>query len=243
MDDRATADSPDSVPGGADVGDGAVVLLVRHGETPTTGSVLPGRAPGLHLSPSGEAQARRTADRIAALGRVDAVHSSPLERTSETAAVIARTCRSRMVVNDELTECDFGDWTGAELRELRQRREWVAVQRNPSAFRFPGGESFTDIQARATKAVAEIVDRHPGGMVVVVTHADVIKTVVAAALGVPLDLFQRIVVAPCSVTAVRYTLSGPTVLTVNDTGADFAAMFAASDGRDAEDAERSRRHE
>ncbi len=194
------------------------VLLVRHGETPTTGSVLPGRTPGLHLAPAGEAQARRAAERISALGKIAAVYSSPMERTLETASVIARACRLRVRWCAGLTECDFGEWTGRELKHLREREEWKAVQRNPSGFRFPGGESFAEMQARATGAVADIVRRHPGEAVVAVSHADVIKSVVAAAVGTPLDLFQRIMVSLCSISVIAYRPEGPVVLAVNTAG-------------------------
>ena len=211
----------------SETGAAAIVLFVRHGRTHTTGSVLPGRAPGLHLSSVGEAQARRIAERIATLAQVTAVYSSPMERTLETAEVIARACRLSVVEDHELTECDFGRWTGLELDDLRQREEWVVVQRNPSAFRFPDGESFTEIQARSTNAVTGIAARHPGACAVVVSHADVIKTVVASAMGVPLDLFQRIVISPCSVTVIRYALDGPSVFAVNSAGSNLAELITA----------------
>ena len=202
----------------------AVVLFVRHGQTPTTGSVLPGRAPGLHLSPEGVEQARRAAERLAALDRVTAVYASPLERTVETAAPIARACRLRVRRSPGLIECDFGRWTGRKLQHLRRRKEWTTVQRHPSGFRFPGGESFAEMQARALDAVAAICARHAGETVVAVSHADVIKAVAAAAAGTPLDLFQRIVISPCSVTAIAYYPNGPVVLTVNSTGDDLSSL-------------------
>ena len=199
----------------------AVVLFVRHGQTPTTGSVLPGRAPGLHLSPEGEEQARRVGERLAALGRVKAVYASPMERTTETAGPIARACKLRVRRSPGLVECDFGRWTGRKLQSLRRRKEWTTVQRHPSGFRFPGGESFAEMQARALDAVAGICARHPGETVVAVSHADVIKAVTAAAAGTPLDLFQRIVISPCSVTAIAYHPAGPILLTVNNAGDDL----------------------
>ncbi len=203
----------------------AVVLLVRHGLTPTTGAVLPGRAPGLHLSPEGRAQAEGVAERIAALGRVSAVYASPMERTIETAAPIARACGLRTRKHPGLIECDFGRWTGRKLAHLRRRKEWVTVQRHASGFRFPGGEAFAEMQARALDAVAALAARHRGHTVVAVSHADVIKAVVAAAAGTPLDLFQRIVVSPCSVSAIAYAAGGPVVLTVNNTGNDLGAAI------------------
>jgi probable phosphomutase (TIGR03848 family) len=199
-----------------------LVLLVRHGQTPTTGKVLPGRAPGLHLSDTGRQQAEAVAGRILALQgpkrKVAAVYASPLERTRETAAPIAAALGLRVQRQKGLLECDFGDWTGAELKVLVKRPEWGTVQRHPSGFRFPGGESFTEMQARMVGAVDILRAAHPGQTVVAVSHADPIKAVVAHALGTHLDLFQRIVVSPCSVSAVLYGAEGPVVLAVNSTG-------------------------
>jgi probable phosphomutase (TIGR03848 family) len=192
-----------------------LVLLVRHGTTPTTGQVLPGRAPGLHLADSGRAQADAVAQRIAALARVDAVYASPLERARETAAPIAKARGLKVQINRGLLECDFGDWTGAQLKDLMKLPEWSTVQRYPSGFRFPGGESFTEMQQRIVGAVAGLVETHRGGVVVAVSHADPIKALVAHAMGSHLDLFQRIVISTCSVTAIAYGSHGPAVLTVN----------------------------
>lgn len=198
-----------------------VVLLVRHARTPTTGTTLPGRAPGLHLAERGHEEARAVAARLAPLPRLAAVYSSPLERAQETALPIARACRLEVTAEPGLLECDVGEWTGAALKDLRRRPEWRAIQRYPSGFRFPGGESFTEMQARVTATLARLVAAHPGRTVVAVSHADPIKTAVAHALGTHLDLFQRIVISPASVTAIAYGSGGPTVLTVNATGGDL----------------------
>lgn len=241
-----------------------LVLLVRHGTTPTTGQVLPGRAPGLHLADKGRAQAATVAERLAgwstaarvdgrdgrvaggrgevagrdsqaagpdgrvagragkaappaAGGRIKAVYASPLERTRETAAPIARAIGLKVQTHRGLIECDFGEWTGAELKKLMKLPEWSTVQRYPSGFHFPGGESFTAMQARMVAAIAELCRRHPNEAVVAVSHADPIKAAVSAALGSHLDLFQRVVISPCSVTAISYGPLGPTVLAVNST--------------------------
>lgn len=201
-----------------------LVLLVRHGQTPTTGTTLPGRARGLHLAEAGLAQADLAASRIAGLARVDAVYSSPMERTRETAAPIARARKLRVRTERDLLECDFGQWTGAELKALRKLPEWQTVQRYPSGFRFPGGESFPEMQGRMVNAVDRLVERHRGGAVVAVSHADPIKALVAHALGTHLDLFQRVVVSPCSITAISYSPAGPIVLSVNSTGDDLARL-------------------
>ena len=126
-----------------------LVLFVRHGQTPTTGKVLPGRASGLHLSDAGRQQAERAAERLKALKNVDAVYASPLERARETAAPIASALGLRTSIDKGLLECDFGDWTGAELKKLMKRPEWSTVQRAPSTFRFPNGESFTEMPTRS----------------------------------------------------------------------------------------------
>ena len=199
------------------------VLFVRHGQTPTTGAVLPGRAKGLHLADAGKAQAEAVAERLKALKTIDAIYASPLERTRETAAPIAKARGLKVVADKGLLECDFGDWTGARLRSLYKKPEWRTVQRNPSGFRFPGGESFTEMQTRITGAIDTLRAQHPGQTVVAVSHADPIKAAVAHALGTHLDLFQRIVVSPCSVSAILYAPDGPIVLAVNSTG-DLTAL-------------------
>ena len=199
-------------------------LLVRHGLTPTTGKVLPGRAAGLHLADAGQAQARDAAERIAALSRVDAVYASPLERARETAAPIAKAKGLRVRIDKGLLECDFGDWTGEELKKLMKLPEWGTVIRAPSTFRFPGGESFNEMQVRIVSAIDRLRAVHKGGVVVCVSHADPIKAAVAHAMGTHIDLFQRIVISPCSVTAIAYSPGGPVVLTVNSTGGSLAEL-------------------
>lgn len=200
------------------------MLLVRHGATPSTGTTLPGRAPGLHLSDAGKAEAERAAARIATLKEVAAVYASPLERARETAAPIARARGLRVRTERGLLECDFGDWTGGDLATLRKAPEWQTVQRYPSGFRFPGGESFAEMQQRMSATVQALVCRHPGETVVAVSHADPIKAAVADALGTHLDLFQRIVISTCSITPILFTATGPTVLAVNSTGDDLSTL-------------------
>ena len=200
------------------------VLFVRHGQTPTTGSVLPGRAKGLHLADKGKEQAAAAAARIAAGPKVTAVYASPLERTKETAAPIARQLGLPVKAEKGLLECDFGDWTGRELKQLMKLPEWATVQRYPSGFRFPNGESFSEMQTRISDTVARLSQQHRGETIVCVSHADPIKAAVAAALGTHLDLFQRIVISPCSITAVTYGVAGPVVLTVNSVSGELAAL-------------------
>ena len=199
-----------------------LVLFVRHAVTATTGKVLPGRAPGLQLSAEGERQADAVAKRIAGVAGVKAVYASPLERARQTATPIAAACALRVITDAGLLECDFGEWTGAKLKALARRPEWSIVQRHPSGFRFPGGESFVEMQARVTTAVQRLVARHPGETIVAVSHADPIKAAVATALGAHLDLFQRVSIATASVTAVSFHSHGPVVLTLNSVDGDLA---------------------
>jgi probable phosphoglycerate mutase len=200
-----------------------IVLHVRHGQTATTGHVLPGRAPGLHLSDDGRRQADAAARRIATLKRVAAIYASPLERARETAMPIARARGLALRIERGLLELDVGSWTGSRLDRVSKRPEWSTVQRYPSGFRFPDGESFVEMQARVTDTLAELVERHRGGVVVAVSHADPIKAALAQALGMHLDLFQRLAVAPGSITTIAYGAVGPTVLGMNSLGDGVAA--------------------
>jgi len=154
-------------------------------------------------------------------------YASPLERTRETAAPIAKRRHLRVRIDKGLLEADFGDWTGQELKTLMKLPQWSTVQRYPSGFRFPGGESFTEMQSRMVATVERLCAAHPGGVVVAVSHADPIKALVAHAMGTHLDLFQRIVISTCSVTAIAYGAGGPVVLTVNSTGGSLAELRAS----------------
>ena len=195
------------------------ILLVRHGVTGTTGKVLPGRAPGLHLSSQGVAQAQRVAERLAELETAPhALYVSPLERTRETAAPIAAALHVHTKTDRGLLECDFGDWTGKTLASLRKKPEWRAVQHSPSTFRFPAGESFTEMQLRIWTTLERLASAHRGETIVIVSHADPIKAAVTYAQGVPLDLFQRTVISTCSISALILTGATPLVLSVNNTG-------------------------
>jgi len=203
------------------------ILLVRHGQTPTTGKVLPGRAKGLHLADEGRKQAEIAAERISELKKIDAVYSSPLERAKETAAPISKALGLKTQIDRGLFECDFGDWTGKELSKLNKLPEWKTVQSAPSTFRFPNGESFTEMQTRMVSALDRLRLKHPGGTIVCVSHADTIKAAVAHALGTHIDLFQRIVISPASVSALTWHAGGPIVLAVNSTGRPLTELRPA----------------
>ncbi len=213
----------------------STVLLVRHGRTAANSSgVLAGWTPGVALDETGQAQAAALAARLAAVPLAGIV-TSPLQRCHETAVVIAAGRGLEVLLDERLGECHYGDWTGQELKRLAKDPLWKVVQQHPSAARFPGatGESLRAMQLRAVDAVrdgGERLDAQVAGgeaLWVALSHGDVIKAVVADALGMHLDAFQRIVIDPCSVTAVRYTGLRPFVLRMNDTGGDLAALVPA----------------
>lgn len=207
------------------------VLLVRHGLTAMTGPVLAGHTPGVHLDERGQRQAAVLADRLAPVP-LAAVVTSPLERCRDTAAALLASRDGLAAdVDERLVEVRYGDWTGRPLKELAKDPLWKVVQQHPSAVRFPGeaGERLADAQTRAVAAVRDWDARvssvaGPEAAWVACSHGDVIKAVLADALGLHLDLFQRIVVDPCSVSVIRYTETRPFVLRINDTGGDVAAL-------------------
>lgn len=210
----------------------ATVLLVRHGLTAMTGPVLAGHTPGVSLDGRGRAQADALGERLRPVP-LAAVVTSPLDRCVETAgALVAGRDGAPLHVEPRLAEVRYGDWTGRPLKELAREKLWAVVQAHPSAAVFPGpeGEGLAATQARAVGAVREWdarveAESGPDAVWVACSHGDVIKAVLADALGLHLDLFQRIVVDPCSVSAVRYTPVRPFVLRMNDTGGDVAALL------------------
>ena len=194
---------------------GAVILLVRHGATPTTGRVLPGRAPGLHLSDAGVAQAQRAAERLAGSG-LAALYTSPLERAVETAAPTAAAMGLVPVEDPDLLECDFGEWTGEPLGTLARRKEWRTLMAAPATFRFPGGESLAEVQARVVGALERLRSVHAGHVVACFSHADPIRAAITFAMGAPLDSFHRVNVDVGSISVIRFPLdAAPVVLAVN----------------------------
>ncbi|WP_092865036.1 histidine phosphatase family protein [Quadrisphaera sp. DSM 44207] len=218
------------------------LLLVRHGRTAANaGGVLAGRTPGVDLDDAGRAQVAALAQRLAPLP-LAAVVSSPLQRCRATAAAITgaggteEAPRPGVDVEDDLSECDYGSWTGRPLKELTEDPLWPVVQAHPSAVTFPDGESMRTMQSRALDVVrrvdARVAAEHGAHAVwVAVSHGDVIKAVLADALGMHLDAFQRIVVDPASVSVVRYTPLRPFAVRVNDTGGDVSGLLPpAEDG-------------
>jgi broad specificity phosphatase PhoE len=179
--------------------------------------VLPGRAKGLHLADEGASgRHRRRAHRRAEAGRRRLL--LPAGAGEGDRGTDREGTRPATKIDRGLFECDFGDWTGAELKKLMKLPEWQTVQRAPSTFRFPNGESFTEMQTRMVNTLDRLRAAHPGGTIVCVSHADTIKAAVAHAMGTHIDLFQRIVISPASVTAIGYGAGGPVVLAVNSTG-------------------------
>ena len=202
------------------------VLLIRHGRsTANTAGILAGRSPGVDLDERGTAQAARLAARLAEV-RLDAIVSSPLERTRQTAEHFAAGRPDTLFELDErFTECDYGTWSGRALSSLAEEPLWRTVQAHPSAAHFPDGESLAAVSARAVAAVrawnAKLGEQ---AAYAVVSHGDVIKAIAADALGMHLDLFQRIHVDPCSLTVVRYHGTRPALLRLNDVGDDVAGI-------------------
>jgi probable phosphomutase (TIGR03848 family) len=193
-----------------------LLLLLRHAVTEQTGARLSGWTPGLHLSGTGLEQARGLAERLGAVP-IDAVYASPLERCQETAAVVAEAKGLKVDTLEDVGEVRYGDWTGRELRTLARQPLWKLVQTTPSAARFPAGESLLEMQARSVLAVERLREAHPGQTVAVCSHADVIKALACHYLGMHLDLFQRVVVSPASVTAFAFG-PVPYLVRLNDVG-------------------------
>ncbi|WP_368496600.1 histidine phosphatase family protein [Herbiconiux sp. A18JL235] len=213
----------------------ATVVLVRHGRsTANTSGILAGRLPGVELDELGREQVARAGERLAAVPLV-AVVTSPLERCRSTAAAVAAAQLTQPApaetLDDDLTECGYGDWQGRPLAELAREPLWKVVQRHPSSAVFPGGESMAGMQSRAVSAIRRLdraveAEHGAGAVWLAVSHGDVIKSVLADALGMHLDLFQRIRVDPASVSIVRYGADRPEVLATNTVAGELSWLAA-----------------
>jgi probable phosphoglycerate mutase len=190
------------------------LLLIRHGQNDWVGDRLAGWTPGVHLNRKGKAEAARLAEQLADVP-LSGIYSSPLARTIETAQPLADAHELPVQVREGLGEAQYGKWTGKSLKKLRKHKLWPVVQVYPSGARFPGGESMREIQARIVAELDSIRDAHPGQTVAVVSHSDPLKMAVAHYLGLPLDLFQRLVIDPASVTAFAFTKFGPRLIFMN----------------------------
>jgi probable phosphoglycerate mutase len=195
-----------------------LLLLIRHGENEYTRTgKLAGWTKGVHLNAEGQKQAQTLAERLAK-APLKAIYSSPLERARETAAPLAKAHRLRVRVVNDLGEVGYGAWQGKSLKRLARTKLWRTVQHLPSAMEFPQGETFRSVQARAVNALERLVRAHAKDMIAVVSHGDVIKLIVAHYLGVPLDLFQRLMINTASLSVLRLGQGRPTLVKLNDTG-------------------------
>lgn len=208
------------------------LILLRHGRsTSNTAHTLAGRSDGVDLDDRGREQAQALVDRIGTLP-VRAIVRSPLLRCERTVEPLAAALGLEPIVDDRLTEVDYGSWTGRKIGELVKEPLWAVVQQQPSAAVFPEGEGLAQVQARAVAAVREhdrrLAEAHDGDALwVACTHGDVIKAVLADALGTHLDTFQRITADPASASVIRYTPLRPFVLHINHTGAQLTTALTA----------------
>ena len=206
----------------------STVILLRHGRTTAnTGGILAGWTSGVQLDETGAAQVRAVGERLAKVP-LAAIVSSPLERCRQTADAVAAGRELEVQTDDRLGEARYGDWTGRTIKELVKEPLWKVVQQHPSAAVFPGpeGEGLAQTQARAVAAVREWNEKlGPDAVWLACSHGDVIKAVLADALGLHLDQFQRIVVDPASISVVTYTETRPFVVRINDTGGDVSGLI------------------
>ena len=194
-----------------------LLLLIRHGANDWVHGRLAGWTPGVHLNDDGRSQAAATAARLAMMP-LDAIYTSPLDRTVETAQAIAGPRGMPLRLVEGLGEVKYGEWQGAELKELYKHELWPGVQFYPSGTRFPGGETLGEAQMRMVATLDGLRAQHPKGIFAVVSHADIIKLALAYYIGMHMDLFQRLDISPCSVSAIFFTPMGPRLLAYNDTG-------------------------
>ncbi len=188
-------------------------LLVRHGVTSETGTILTGRLPGVALSDRGRMQARVVADRIAE-AKVAAIYSSPIRRCRETARILGEPHDLTPITERRFIEADYGRWSGRPLKDLAKLKAWQGLMTSPARFRFPEGETLTEVQDRAVAAIEELATAHGDQQVMVVTHADVIRTLLCHYLGTPLDLIHRLHVGPTSLTVIELLPAGGVLVPV-----------------------------
>lgn len=217
----------------------ATVLLIRHGRTSANAAgLLAGWSPGVFLDEVGTDQVRELAAHLAGI-ELKGIVSSPLDRTLETSQELARTLATEgrdvsIRIDERIGECHYGDWTGKALSELSEHELWPAVQAHPASVRFPGGESLLDMQHRAVSCIRELNnDFGPEATYAVVSHGDVIKAILADALGMHLDHFQRIQIAPASVSVIRYTTARPFVATINSSAQGLSSSIGMNSSPEA----------
>jgi probable phosphomutase (TIGR03848 family) len=219
----------------------STLILLRHGRsTSNTSGVLAGRSPGVELDEKGREQAAQIVERLAPVP-LAAIVTSPMTRCVQTVAPLAAARGVEPLIEPDLTEVDYGEWTNRKLSELGKEDLWKVVQAHPSAAVFPGGEGLAAMQARCVAAVRaldnRIAEEHgPGAVWLACSHGDPIKAIVADALASHLDNFQRIVVDNCSLSVITYTATRPFVARVNDVGGDVAALIPKKDEKPSEEA-------
>lgn len=191
-----------------------VFYFVRHGVTAHTGHKLTGWMEGVSLTDEGRGQAERAAESLADVD-LEAVYSSPIDRTRETAEIVARPHRLKVKTSKGIGEVGYGAWTGRPLKVLARTKLWATLQKWPSSVRFPEGDTLREVQVRAVEETERLRERHPKGHVCVVSHADTIKLVLAHYMGIHIDLFQRIFIAPASVSVLHIGEHGPQILSLN----------------------------
>ena len=191
-----------------------IFYLVRHGVTSHTGHRLSGRMPDIHLSDAGRGEAEVVATSLAKV-RLKSIYSSPIDRCIETARTIADKHGLPVRTRKDLAEVEYGTWTNKSLKTVARTKLWSSVQKWPAGTRFPEGESFVEIQSRGVAVLEDLRTRHPKDRICVVSHGDVIRLVMAHYMGIHLDLFQRILITPASISVLSVTDSGPVVLTLN----------------------------
>ncbi len=198
-------------------------LLIRHGENEYVAKGrLAGRLPGVHLNENGKKQADAVAKTFVK-APIKAVYSSPMERCMETAKPLAAALDLEIVPRMGLIEVDFGKWQDKTLKQLRRRKLWKVVQANPSRMQFPGGETFANAQQRIVQDVETLAQEHgPKDLIACFSHSDLIKLVVSYYLGQPVDLFQRIMIAPASISTLHLGDMGAQIINVNHSAANYS---------------------
>lgn len=192
-------------------------LLIRHAENTSVGRFIAGRQPGVHLTEAGHAQAERLAERLAGLD-IAAIYSSPMERAMETIEPLVRRLGAKVHVQEGLDELDYGEWTGRNSQELADRAEWKEFNMHRSRTRIPGGEMLLEAQTRAVATLEQLARQHPEEMVAVVSHADILRAVIAYYAGIPLDLSLRVEIGMASVSVLALNAGDARLLRVNDMG-------------------------
>lgn len=200
-----------------------ILFLVRHALTPVTGQKLIGRLPGFSLSEHGRKQAEATGRRLSD-APLKAVYSSPLERCTETATAIAAHHKLPVQVREDLAEIDYGSWQGRNLKSLYGTNGWKLLKARPADFRFPDGETIREAQSRGMAAVEELRLKHKEKVVVACSHCDMIKLIVAGCLGLGIELYDRINIAPASITTIHLSEGPPRLINTSDTGG-YSELF------------------